>query len=227
MSRKTEQALETTQPVAGFGATQSALLRLLLHNKPGLTVDRIAGEIGVTRTAVNQHLAALERDGHIASNDVVATGGRPGRVYALTESGFHRFPKNYDAFSLHALEALIDALGAEQTHKILEQIGRNIAQDCAALLDGKNLDARIHTIVDILQGLGFDAEIDASPGPQAPPEIRAYNCIYHTLAKAHPDVCTLDLAFLREAAGADVEHAACMATGANTCRFRFASAKKD
>ncbi len=223
MSRKTEQALESTEPVAGFGATQSALLRLLLHNKPGLTVDRIAGEIGVTRTAVNQHLTALERDGHIASNDVVATGGRPGRVYALTESGLHRFPKNYDAFSLHALEALIGALGAEQTHTILEQIGRKLAQDCAPRLNGKDLDARIHAIATILQELGFDAEVDASAGLQAPPEIRAYNCIYHTLAKTHPDVCALDLAFLREAAGAEVEHASCMATGANACRFRFSS----
>ncbi len=226
MSRKTEQALETTQPVAGFGATQSALLRLLLRNKPGLTVDRIAGEIGVTRTAVNQHLAALERDGHIISNDKVATGGRPGRVYALSESGFHRFPKFYDAFSLNALEALIDNLGAEQTTKILEQMGRKLARNFTAQLTGKDLNARIHAVVAILQELGFDASVDEQTSPQEPPEIRAYNCIYHTLAKKHPDVCTLDLAFLSEAAGVEVEHAACMATGANACKFRFASEQK-
>lgn len=210
--------------LAGLGRTQSALLRLLLRNKAGLTVDRIAEGLGVTRTAVNQHLAALEREGYVTRRAAaVATGGRPSRLYALTERGAHLFPKKYDLFSLKALEALIETLGPEGVNAALERLGRTLAKDLAARLEGLPLTERVPLIVDALQEMGFDAK-DAT-GAAPTPAITAYNCVYHALARAHPDVCQLDLAFLRSAAGASIEHAACMARGDNECRFHFLSEK--
>ncbi|NOX93631.1 MAG: HTH domain-containing protein [Alphaproteobacteria bacterium] len=218
----TESNAET---LSGFGRTQSALMKMLLRNKEGLTVDQIAQELGVTRTAVNQHLAALERDGYIQRRDVVPTGGRPSRVYALSERGIHLFPKNYDAFSLMTLEALIDSLGADQVKKVLEQLGRNLGKDLAPGLVNKPLDQRIHAIITTLQELGFDAHLEKLASSNAAPIITAYNCIYHALAQMRPEVCELDLAFLRKASGAEVEHVDCMAKGANQCRFKFSEQK--
>ncbi len=206
--------------LAGFGQTQSALLRLLLRNKNGLTVDQIAGDLGVTRTAVNQHLTSLERDGHILRKEVVATGGRPSRIYALSERGVHLFPKNYDMFSMKTLEALISAVGVGQTGKVLEQLGRDLGKDLGAQLSTKKLGERIQPIADVLQDFGFDAHVEED-APKNAPAIKAYNCIYHTLARTNPDVCKLDLAFLTEASGTTVDHAACMAKGDNECRFQF------
>lgn len=211
--------------LAGFGVTQSALLQLLLRNKRGLTIDQIAQGLGVTRTAVNQHLASLERDGHVLRNDVVATGGRPGRVYALSEKGIQLFPKNYDMFSLKTLEAMINALGADQTRKVLDQLGRDLGKELGASLKDKKPGERIPFITDVLQEIGFDAHIEEN-APRNSPAIKAYNCVYHTLAQANPDVCRLDLAFLKEASGMTVEHVACMAKGDNECRFQFKKTKR-
>ncbi|MBB5517956.1 helix-turn-helix transcriptional regulator [Amphiplicatus metriothermophilus] len=212
--------------LVGLGRTQSALLRLLLRNKAGLTVDGIAEGLGVTRTAVNQHLAALVREGYVMRRAVaVATGGRPGRLYALTERGAHLFPKNYDLFSLKALEALIETLGPEGVNTALERLGRTLAKDLAARLEGLPLRERVSIIAEALQEMGFDAEETATAEPT--PAITAYNCVYHALARAHPDVCRLDLAFLRAASGTEVDHAACMARGDNECRFRFRAAKPE
>lgn len=202
------------EKIGGFGGTQTALLRLLLRNKNGLTVDQIADGLSVTRTAVNQHLAALERDGYVMKSRHTQTGGRPSRIFALSERGLNLFPKNYGMFSLKSFEAMIDMMGRRKTYRLLENLGRDLGKELGANLAQAPLDRKAADIADAMQGLGFDASAHASK-----PEITAYNCIYHELAKADPEVCRLDLAFLKEASGADVDHAACMAKGDNACRF--------
>lgn len=204
----------------GFGHTQSALMRLLLRNKAGLTVDGIAQGLGVSRTAVNQHLAVLERDGYVTRSEAVATGGRPGRAYRLSDRGLNLFPKNYDLFSLKALETMIKTLGPDKANRALEELGRELGRDLRETLKDEKLADRIPDIAAALNELGFDASVDEDPTARAP-AITAYNCVYHTLAQANPDVCRLDLAFLRHAAGAEVDHVACMAKGDNSCRFAF------
>jgi DeoR family transcriptional regulator, suf operon transcriptional repressor len=225
MMDKTTKESEGEQNLSGFGRTQSTLMKLLLRNKGGLTVDQIAQGLGVTRTAVNQHLAALERDGYILRRNVIPTGGRPSRVYALSERGIHLFPKNYDAFSLMALEALINSLGTDQVKKVLEQLGQNLSKDLAPSLEDKPLDQRLLAITTVLQELGFDAQLENETSPKTAPTIIAHNCIYHSLAQVHPEVCELDLAFLKKASSAEVQHVECMAKGANQCRFRFNESK--
>ena len=209
-----------TDSLAGFGATQTALMRLLLRNKSGLTVDGIAEGLSVTRTAVNQHLASLERDGYVMRKEVVATGGRPSRAFGLSERGIHLFPKNYDMFSMKTLEALIDTIGEKAAKKVLERLGRDLGTDLSSKLSGKKLKDKMPAIAGVLQEFGYDANYTELK-QKAPTEIKAYNCIYHALAQAHPDVCALDLAFLHEASGAKVDHVACMAKGDNACQFRF------
>lgn len=221
-----EMVIMTAQAetLGGLGRTQTALMRLLLRNKRGLTVDGIAGGLAVTRTAVTQHLAALERDGYVERRDIVASGGRPSRVFALSERGVHLFPKKYDLFSLKALEALIDALGPEEAKKVLERLGRGLGESLGDRLRERTLSERMKAVTAVLQDFGFEAHLEEE-GREPRPVIGAYNCIYHSLARAHPEVCALDLALLREASGAEVDHLACMAKGDNACRFRFAKAK--
>ena len=211
----------TIENLSGFGPTQSALMKLLLRKKDGLTVDQIASGLEITRTAVNQHLTSLERDGYIVRLQVVPSGGRPSRAYALSERGIHLFPKNYDAFSLMTLEALQKSLGPEQFKRVLQQLGQDLGKDLAISLANKSLEKKIPAITAILQDLGFDAQLEPKTSQDDPPTIRAYNCIYHTLAQAHPEICELDLAFLRKTSGVKVEHKSCMAQGANQCQFQF------
>ena len=60
-----------------FGERRKQLLRHLLRNKAGATIDELSRSIGVTRTAVRQHLAALMRDALVAPGATRPTGGRP------------------------------------------------------------------------------------------------------------------------------------------------------
>lgn len=202
---------------AGVGETQGALLKLLLRNKSGCTIEQIVDHLRITRTAVTQHLNALLRDGYVTREAAVATGGRPSAVWRLNERGAHLFPKHYDFILPQLFDALVEEIGEDKSQRVLDRLGRGLGAGLAQKLEGSPLKDRIPEITAAMEDLGFDA-VAADEGA---PEIKAFNCVYHSLAKAYPQICTLDLAFLSEASDAEVEHVCCMAKGANECRFLF------
>ena len=90
-----------------FGESRKKLLRHLLRNKAGATIDELSRALGVTRTAIRQHLAALMRDALVVPGAARPTGGRPERLFVLTEAGKEAFPRHYSWFAELLMEATI------------------------------------------------------------------------------------------------------------------------
>src|ERR1700761_4509036 len=85
--------------MATTGSSQQEILNQLMEHKAGATLDELVAAVGLSRTAVNQHLMVLEKDGHVSKGAPRKTGGRPLNVYVLTEQGLNAFPKQYSWFS--------------------------------------------------------------------------------------------------------------------------------
>jgi predicted ArsR family transcriptional regulator len=199
-----------------IGQRQQALLNLLLQRKEGLTIDQMAAALGITRTAVREHIGALERDRLVAAGALAnSTGGRPGRLYTLTPRGLALFPKQYDLMARLLLEALTQRLGAEAAVEELRALGAKLAQQLKPQIGAGSLADRTRTIAVLMRELGYEASAPAGETPT----IEALNCVYHELARADQTVCTLDLALIETLADAHVEHRACMARGNNACVF--------
>ena len=109
-----------------LGTTQRGMLRALLHNKEGLTVDRLTGALNVSRNAVRQHLAALERDGVVAKGPTRPSGGRPEQLYVITEQGQELFPRRYSWFSELLMDTLRATLGEDGAAARLAEMGRSV-----------------------------------------------------------------------------------------------------
>ena len=75
-----------------------------------------------------------------------------------------------------------------------------------------------------LDALGYEALAVKRDGEK---QVEAYNCVFHALAKAHPDVCRFDLAFMEAATGRPVQHLECLVRGGQSCRFRLGPRKAD
>lgn len=204
-----------------IGPRQRELLQQLLEQKEGCTVDELVKALGVTRSAVHQHLAALERDGFVEKRSLAKTRGRPGQVYALTRDGIHLFPKQYDWFSTFLMEVLARRLGDEELAAELRRIGEGLADSVSAELEAKDFDGRLDAVARLMTKLGYVAKTGNGEPPGAVAEIQAFNCIYHHLAEERPEVCELDLALLERLTGARPEHVECLARGGASCRFRF------
>ena len=73
-------------------------------------------------------------------------------------------------------------------------------------------------LADQLDALGYEAQAVKRDGEM---QVEAWNCVFHALAKAHPDICRFDLAFMEAATGRPVHHLECLIRGGHACRFRL------
>lgn len=212
--------LKETMPLNAFGERQQELLQLLQRNKSGLTIEVLSDKLQISRTAVCQHIAALERAGYVKKGVAYKTGGRPSQAYLLTESGIGLFPKQYSWFSALLLKVLKKERGGDGAAKALLEAADETAETLMPRMEGKSSDQRIDETVKIVNELGSDAR--RIPGQQT---IEASNCVYHQLATDHPEVCQFDIKILEKLTGSSVEHVECMAKGGNTCRFKLSHHK--
>ena len=207
--------------MATTGNSQQQVLTQLLERKSGATLDELVTSVGLSRTAVNQHLIALEREGYVRKGESRKTGGRPQHIYVLTEEGTNLFPKQYSWFSKLLIQTLRDQFGEEQASKFMYDLGVKKSADLIPRLVGKNRTERIAEIVKIMNETGFVAKTVSPNDPDKIPRVECKNCVYHDLSKDYPEVCRFDIGFLSGLMGAEVEHQSCMQRGGESCRFRF------
>lgn len=203
-----------------FGDRRRRLLRHLLRKKAGASVDELAQVLGVTRTAVRQHLASLMRDGLVAPGGERETGGRPVRLHVLTEAGREVFPRRYSWFARLLVEAIAQEHGAAG---LRTRLGRIAAAVVAQLPEPARADPsrrdKVEDLSTLMDQLGYDARKVRDVG--GAPTIEADNCVFHALAMQNPAVCQFDLALMTSYTGNKVELHECMAKGGQVCRFRF------
>lgn len=199
-----------------LGTTQQALLRQLLWHPEGLGVEQLCMKLRVSHNAVRQHLTALGAANLIERTEPRATGGRPGAIFIITEQGRELFPRHYGVIATGLIESLYATLGREQVMLMLRALGTRLASEQTEEVDREDVAHATRQLASQLTALGYEATaIQHEDGPQ----IEAHNCVFHSLAAKHPEVCHFDLAFLGASSGRDVKHAECMVRGGNTCRF--------
>ena len=204
------------------GNSQQEVVIQLLERKSGATLDELTAAVGLSRTAVNQHLMGLEREGYVRKGTPRKTGGRPQHVYVLTEDGTNLFfPKKYSWFSKLLIETLRNQVGEDKVEQYMYELGVKLSADLIPRLVGKNRAERIAEIVKIMNETGFMARTISPADPDKLPRVECKNCVYHDLSRDYPEVCRFDVGFLSGLMGAEVEHQACMQRGGEACRFRF------
>ncbi|VVP81672.1 hypothetical protein PS918_02358 [Pseudomonas fluorescens] len=197
----------------GLGRTQQDLLNALLHQAGGMSIDELAEHLAVTRTAIRQHLAALERDGLVLRGDTRPTGRRPEQLYRLTEHAREQFPRQYQLLASALIDEVAEIIGPEALATLMRSLGRKLARD----RERQVVDEV--KIVEHMNQAGYEAEVFFRSSGDA--QIVAHNCVFHRLAAAHPVVCELDLALIGTLGGGEVEHSECMVRGGHVCRFKL------
>jgi DeoR family transcriptional regulator, suf operon transcriptional repressor len=201
--------------------SQQAVLDHLLQHKAGATLDELMTAVGLSRTAINQQLVSLEKQGHVSKDTPRKTGGRPQHVYVLTESGQNLFPKQYSWFSKMLIETLRTQVGEAKASEFMYDLGVKLSAQLIPRLVGLNRNERIDEIVKIMNETGFVARTLSAGTGEKIPRVECKNCVYHDLSKTYPEVCRFDIGFLSGLMGAEVEHQSCMQRGGQACRFRF------
>ena len=201
-------------------ARQHQILNLLLKQRSGLSIDEIASTLTISRNAIQQHFVSLETDAYIAAGEPRKTAGRPVQTYVLTNKGINHFPKQYAWFSEMILSDLKETLGSDGFSKYMRKLGLTLAQSLLPQFEGKTTTERTEMLIDIMQELGFQANLPTHKQGY----IHAHNCIYHDLAQKHEEICELDKILISTLMNKNVELVECMAKKDNICCFKVQKA---
>lgn len=200
---------------ARISDTRRDLMNILLqHKQRGQTLDELADRLGISRNAVRQHVTAMERDGLVRPIALRRTGRRPSRAYGLTVEGGEGFPRQYDRLALTMLESLRGTLGDEAVERVLTAMVEDLAEPWLGELEALEPEARRRHVVQIMNELGYHADVDA-----AADGVAAVNCVFHNVAAKTRAVCRFDEKLLSRLLGAGVLLTSCMAEGDGACVF--------
>ena len=210
--------MKSSAALRQLGTTQQKLLRKLLLAPQGASVELLCEALGVTHNAVRQHLTALIGTGLVERGNALPTGGRPQSRYLLTSAGRELFPRNYGLIATGILEHLYAKAGKADVQAMLADMGHSLGAAAAERIRTADTDEIATTLAEQLDTLGYEA-LAVRHGEEM--QVEAYNCVFHALAKSHPDVCRFDLAFMEAATGRQIQHMECLVRGGHSCRFRI------
>jgi len=206
--------------IVGFSEKQQKILQFLVKEKEGMTVDQFSKLLGISKSAIHQHLTVLERDGFVRKSASMQTGGRPGTIFVLTEKGEHIFPKHYSLFAKMLITLIKNKLGSEELVEYLQELGISLAETKKDLLKNKSIEEKIIMTSSIMRELGYETElVEGGPGENL--MIDASNCVFYDLAYNNPEVCEMDLSLLSTLLDSKIEHTFCLAKGGHSCRFKI------
>ncbi|HEY2430535.1 MAG TPA: helix-turn-helix domain-containing protein [Acidimicrobiales bacterium] len=190
-----------------------------LKTRGEASAEEVAGVLGVTVSAVRQHLAPLEAEGLIAHRDERPGPGRPRRRYCLTPAAEALWPKRYGQLTNQLLSFIEDAdpalvdLAFERRRQVRVSRARQ-------RLEGLTSDDRCRELAAILDDDGYLASCTKlGRGRWAVVE---HNCAILDVAQRYGTACGTELAFLREVMpDASVERTAHMIAGAHVCAYEI------
>jgi DeoR family transcriptional regulator, suf operon transcriptional repressor len=198
---------------------QRKILDYLLSHAEGATLEELATHLGVTKTAVREHVIKIESLGYLAYEDSKGSVGRPKRRYLLSPEGHEAFPRQYSWLSNVLLELLAKDLGTQGVSRLMNGLADSVAQSMEARFKNTRSSAELLAeLTAALNELGYRATLKQSDLRKGA-VVEATNCVYHSVAKRHPELCQFDVKFMENATGMNVKLESCIAKGESVCRF--------
>ncbi len=197
-------------------ATQRAIL-LTIKKRGEARAEDLASALGITPSAVRQHLTALLGEGLVLVREQRGGAGRPKHVYSVSPDAEALFPKTYGELTCELLD-YADAEGPDMVDRLFERRRQRRVQQAQSRLVGKDFDARVAELTRILDEDGYLA--GAEMGPDGYWRIVEHNCAILEVAFRYGQACSSEIGFLRQVMpDADIDRVSHMASGAHHCAY--------
>jgi predicted ArsR family transcriptional regulator len=181
----------------------------------------IARRLGVTSTAVRQHLAKLQAEGLVAFEDQVAGVGRPRRRWRLTEKGHGRFPDSHAGLALDLIQTVGRIFGKEGLDELIAAREQTSLELYSARLGSGDLRRRLRRLAALRSEEGYMAEVTTATDNGF--VLSENHCPICVAARACQGLCRSELALFRTVLGpeVEVERVEHILAGARRCAYRI------
>lgn len=181
------------------------------------TIKDLEQLLGITTTAVRQHLNTLQNEGYVERKAVHTGVGRPHHAYAVTAKAQEIFACHCDDLALTLLEEVFALEGVEQTNLLLARVSNRLANKYQQSVRSNLLVERVDELATALYQRGVLTDVHEQDENTF--VLHTYNCPYHELAQDHREICEMDEAMLRQILGSEVNLTSCMMDGHQGCSF--------
>lgn len=196
-------------------STRQRVLQTLL-SRQRCTINELAEAVDINPISVRHHIARLEAEGLVASEEERHGVGRPRRLYFLTEKGLERFPSRYLRLTLRLLEQLKDTMPKPMVSRLFEQMAADVVADYENQVKGMSMEERLNLVAQLLQNEGFVVEWERKGNEY---HIREISCPYYRVGQSHPEVCTVDQTLISTMLSLPAEKVKCVLDGDNYCTY--------
>ena len=181
------------------------------------TIRELEVELGVSTTAVREHLINLDARGYIATRLIRNGRGRPRIVYSLTEQARDVFPRSYDTLVTVLLDEIARQQGEQGLTQLLDSVSERLAEGYQRT--GKNdLESRMGNVQKMMESRGIPVEIQ--PDSHG---FTFYACPYHEVALEHAGVCAMEKHMLEQVLGHSIINDTSIRSGSRVCSFSVAT----
>ena len=189
-----------------------------LRMRGGLTVNELASELRVTRTAAKNHVDRLLAEGLVAASGLRASGRRPGVVYSLTAEADRAFHQEYDSFANDVLDE-IARRGDGQVDRVLRGVGdRWIANDAPSVrsLSG---EPRLARVTKLIAARGFMPTLEKTSSRCH--LLQNHNCPIAQICRAHHQAAGMVKRWIEALVGRRVAQTNCIYKGGHVCAYEL------
>lgn len=199
--------------------TRREILSLIKRHGP-MTVQELSRSLEITPMGVRQHLAILERDGHIRSDGIRRGQGRPSRVYSITVEGDKIFPRTYEQVATTLLDDVKALDGEGKVTAVFEHRRKRQLEQYRARMAGKEFQEKLAVLSAIRNEEGYLAEHEQVDKDSF--VLIEHNCPIRTVADAYRQACACEMTLFADALGAEVTRTDHILAGAPRCRYVIA-----
>lgn len=202
-----------------MASTRDLVLRTML-SQPRCTINELADKVGISPISIRHHIASLEAEGLITSEDERHGVGRPRQVFFLTETGMEQFPTRYVRLTVRLLEHLKETMPKPMINKLFTQMAIDLAKDLFEGTETKNLsmEERLDLVKHLLQREGFSIEWEQFEDGY---QIHEASCPYYFIGQNHPEVCAVDQILISTVLSMPAEKVKCILNGDNNCTYHI------
>jgi len=180
------------------------------------TIRDLEELLGISTTAVREHLAHLEAKGLLTTRQARGGPGRPRLVYSLTPRAEDLFPKEYDTLVTLLLREIVSREGEERLDALLDAVGRRLAEEYRSQVSGADLEERLAHLRATLEARGIPVEV------QSGGTLQVLACPYHDVAQEHASVCSMERRMFEQVLGEPVQIEGTIREGRRCCHFQIA-----
>jgi predicted ArsR family transcriptional regulator len=188
--------------VAELSDTKRRIVERLKRVESATATD-LAGEFGLTDTALRQHLDALEAAGMVTRSMAEPTGrGRPPVHWQLAPGATQAFPDRHGELSVDLISSLRSALGDPALDKVIgARSDRQVASYQAVLSGSTSLRERVERLANVRSDEGYLAEVRPDGDDLL---LIEHHCPIRDAAASCGALCTAELDVFQRVLGPDV-----------------------